>query len=191
MFVQKDFRPLLSKVGDWVCWLFSQIFDQPRCRWKTIFGGRQSLVEGNLWWKATFGGRQPSGENDLKEKSTFGEKQPSVEDDFCSKTTFGGGQPLTEDDLGLKLTFGGKEPSAPLVEDHLRWVDLRWAWLNSAALTFLNWHEKYWDRKNFDCGLKQLIDLHYTTDKLCNQLIQIETLIGLPHNASTTLKILA
>ena len=40
-------------------------------RWKTTFGGRQSLGEDGLPWKRTFGGNM-----------TLGGRQPSMEDDI-------------------------------------------------------------------------------------------------------------
>ena len=55
---------LISKVRGWdlVCWLFSQIWDQPRCYgwWKTTFCGRQPSVEDDLWWKTAFSGEATS-----------------------------------------------------------------------------------------------------------------------------------
>ena len=62
--------------------------DNPR--WKTTFGGRQSLVEDNLQYKMTFVGRQPSVEDNLWWKTLFGGRQPSVEDDLQWKTAIGG-----------------------------------------------------------------------------------------------------
>ena len=74
-----------------------------------------------------------------------GGRRPLVEDDLRWKTTSVGRRPLekplVEDDLRWKMTFSGRQP---LVED-----DLRFALLNSAALRFSNWHQKYWDPKNF------------------------------------------
>ena len=123
---QKKFRPLLSKVGGWdlVCWLLSQILDQPRCygrwkttfckddqRWKTTFIGKQPSVgrwpsvEDNFWWKITFAWRQTLVEDDLQWKMTFGERQPSMEDDLWSKTTFGQRQPSVEGGGAKKIGF--------------------------------------------------------------------------------------
>ena len=90
---QKKIRSLLSKVGGWdfVCWLFSQILDQPRCYgwWeRPSLGWRWPLVEHNLQWKTTFGGECPSVEDDLQWETTFARRQPLVEDDLLWKTTF-------------------------------------------------------------------------------------------------------
>ena len=59
-------------------------------RWKTTFGGRQSLWEDGLPWKRTFNGRRPSMEDDLRWKTTFGGRQPAVEDEIWWKTIFVG-----------------------------------------------------------------------------------------------------
>ena len=48
-------------------------------RWKMSFGGRQPVVEDDLWWEMTFGGRRLM-----------------VEDDLWGKTTFIGGRPLVD-----------------------------------------------------------------------------------------------
>ena len=106
MFKNMDSNKLLSKVGSWylVCWLFSQIYDQLMCycRWKMTFGGRQPLLEDDLWWKTTFGGRQPSMEDGVGgRRPLFGERQPSVEDNLRWKTTFVGRWLLVEDDILL------------------------------------------------------------------------------------------
>ena len=37
-----------------------------------MVGGRQPLVEDDLWWNTTFSGRQPLMENTLQLKMTFG-----------------------------------------------------------------------------------------------------------------------
>ena len=58
--------------------------------WKTIFGGRQHLVEDDLWWKMTFGGRQPAVEDNLHWKKSFGENH------LRWKTTFSGRQPSVD-----------------------------------------------------------------------------------------------
>ena len=41
-------------------------------RWKTTFGGIQTLVEDDHQWKSTFGGRRPLVENNLQWKTNFG-----------------------------------------------------------------------------------------------------------------------
>ena len=44
--VQNLFRPLLGKVGGWnlVCWLYSQIWDQPRCYGRTVTTPRMVTI---------------------------------------------------------------------------------------------------------------------------------------------------
>ena len=64
---------------------------------KTTFGGRQPLLEDDLWWKTTFSGR-----------GSFVGRQSSVEDNLWWRTTFGGRRPTVEDDLQWKTTFGGR-----------------------------------------------------------------------------------
>ena len=51
-----------------------------------MVGGRQHLVEDDLWWKANFGGRRPLVEDDLRWKKTYSGTRPSVEEDFWWKT---------------------------------------------------------------------------------------------------------
>ena len=59
-----------------------------------MVGGRQSMVEDDLWWKTTFGGRRPSVEDDPQWMMTFGRRQPLMEDNPWWKTTFSGTRPL-------------------------------------------------------------------------------------------------
>ena len=51
--------------------------------------GRWTSVKDDLWWKTTFGGRRPLGEGNLRWKTTFGGRRPSMEDDLPWKTTSG------------------------------------------------------------------------------------------------------
>ena len=78
---EKLFRQILCKVGGWdlVSWLFSQIWDQPRCYGRMVSGKWPSVKE-DLRWKKTFSGRQPLVEDDLQWKTSFSGRQPSVED---------------------------------------------------------------------------------------------------------------
>ena len=51
-------------------------------RRETIFGGRQFLVEDNLWWKMTFGGKRHLVEENLWWRTTLGCRWPLVEDNL-------------------------------------------------------------------------------------------------------------
>ena len=46
---------------------------------KTTFGGRQPLLEENLWWKTTIVERRPSVVDDLRWKMTLSGRQPSLD----------------------------------------------------------------------------------------------------------------
>ena len=102
-----------SKQGRKVYWLFSQIYEQPRCygKWKATFRGTQPRVEEDLRWKMTLGGRRPSMEDNLRWKTTFDGNWPLMKDGLWWNKIFDRRQPLTEDGLWQKTILGFKSPS--------------------------------------------------------------------------------